>query len=99
MTARDRLFPRAGIFNSDAWAVADPFLDLVATFLGKTRVDGRATGEAVFVALQNLEDLRVVLIRSERLFQCASDLLGNRSLDTHAFDEEVVPLVLLDRVL
>src|SRR4030095_12631217 len=36
---------------------------------------------------------------SKRLFQCAADLLGNRSLDTHPFDEEVVSLVLLDGVL
>ena len=49
MTAGDRLLASAGIFYSDAGAVADPFFDLGAAFVGKTRIDGRATGKAILV--------------------------------------------------
>src|SRR5438309_1563074 len=99
MTAGHSLDRTAKIFYSDAGAVADPFFYFGATFVGKTRVDGRAAGKAVFIPFQNLEDFRVVWIWGKRLFQCAADLLGNGPLDAHAFDEEVVSLILLDGVL
>src|SRR5207249_1651232 len=99
MTTGDPLDRAAKIFYSDAGAVADPFFDLGATFVGKTGVNGRATGKSVFIALQNLEDFCVVWIRVKRLLQCAANLLGDGPLDAHAFDEKVVSLVLLDRVL
>src|SRR5713101_1911006 len=99
MTAGSRLFPSAGIFDSDTGTVADPFFDLGATFVGKARVNGRAARKAVFIPLENLENFRVVLIRGERLLQCAADLLGDGPLDAHAFDEKVVSLILLDGIL
>src|SRR5437762_9281696 len=92
MTARYSLFVAARIFYSDAGAVADPFFNLGATFLGISRVDGRASGKSGFIPLQNPEDFRVVWIWGKRLFQCAADLLGNGALDAHAFDEKVVSL-------
>src|SRR2546423_12525811 len=98
MTAGYSLYCAAKIFYSDARAVADPFFYLGATFVGKTRVDGRAAGKAVFIPLQNLEDLRVVWIWGKRLLQCAADLLGDGPLNAHAFDEEIVSLILLDGV-
>src|SRR5207245_8330533 len=65
----------------------------------KTRVDGRAAGESVFISFQNFQDCRVVWIWGKRLLQCAADLLGEGSLDAHAFDEKVVSLILFDGVL
>src|SRR5439155_14874496 len=62
MTAGYSLDRAAKIFYSNARTVADPFLDLGATFAGKTRVNGRTAGKAVFIPLQNLEDFRVVRI-------------------------------------
>src|SRR6059036_1843586 len=99
MTAGYSLYRAAKIFYSDAGTVADPFLDLGATFVGITRIDGRAAGKAVFIPLQNFEDFRVVWIWVERLLQCAADLLGDGPLDAHAFDEKIVSLILLDGVL
>src|SRR5207244_2906867 len=99
MTAGDRLFARARIFYSDARAVADPFFDLDATFIGKTRVDRGAAGKMVLIPLQNLEDFHVVGIWRKRLLQRAADFLSDRSLDAHAFDEKVVSLILLDGAL
>src|SRR6266567_2640579 len=99
MTAGDRLFPSAGIFDADTGTVADLFFDLGATFVGKTRINGRAAGKAVFIPIQNPENFRVVLIRGERLLQCAADLLGDGPLDAHAFDEKIVSLILLDGIL
>src|SRR2546425_483528 len=99
MTASYPPFSCARIFYSDAGTVADPLFDLGATFVGITRVDGRAAGKAVFIPLQNLEDFCVVWIWGKRLFQCSADLLGDGSLDAHAFDEKIVSLVLLDGVL
>src|SRR6266487_6613063 len=99
MTAGYSLDRAAKIFYSDAGTVADPFFYLAATFVGKTRVDGRAAGQAVFIPLQNLEDFRVVWIWGKRLLQCAADLLGDGPLDAHAFDEKVVSLILFDGVL
>src|SRR5262249_35048242 len=99
MTAGDSLFRAAPVFDSDAGTVADPFFDLGATLFGKTRVDRGAPGEPVFVSLQNLEDCRVVRIWGKRRLQCPTDLLGDGPLDTHAFDKEIVLLILLDGVL
>src|SRR2546425_6998401 len=94
MTAGYPLDRAAKIFYSDAGTVADPFFDLGATFVGISRVDGRASGKAVFIPLQNLEDFHVVWICGKRLVQCAADLLVNGALDAHAFDEKVVSLIL-----
>src|SRR2546422_4900742 len=99
MTAGYSFDRAAKIFYSDARTVADPLFDLGATFIGITRVNGRAAGKAVFIPLQNLEDFRVVWIWVKRLLQGAADLLGDGALDAHAFDEKIVSLVLLDGAL
>src|SRR5205809_7397015 len=52
MTAPYSPFVAARIFYSDAGTVVDPFFDLGATFVGISRVDGRASGKAVYVPLQ-----------------------------------------------
>src|ERR1051325_3616774 len=98
MTAGDRRFSGAGIFYSNARTVTDPFFDLGATFVGKTRVDRRPAGKAVFIPLENLQDFCIERVWGERLLQGAADLLGDRPFDAHAFDEEVVVFILLDRV-
>src|SRR5262245_48392802 len=99
MTAGYALFLAAKIFDPDAGTVADPLFDLGATLVGITRVDRRSAGEAVFVPLQDLEDFGVVAIWLKRLFQRAAHLLRDGPLDAHAFDKEIVALILLDRVL
>src|SRR5262245_1471358 len=73
MTAGDAFFFAAEIFYSDARTVTDPFYDLGAAFVGITRIDGRAPGKAIFVPLQNPQDLRVEWVRFKRLFQSAAD--------------------------
>src|SRR5438105_2753215 len=83
MTASDALDRAPPIFYSDAGTVTDPFFDFGATFVGITRIDGRATGKAVFVSLQNLEDFRIEWIWLKWLFQSAADFLGDGPLDAH----------------
>src|SRR5258708_1420560 len=98
MAAGYRFLSGAGIFYPDAGTIADPFFDLGATFVRKTRVDGGAAGEAIVVPVENLEDFGVVRIRGKRRIQRATDFLGNGSLNAHAFDEEVISFVLIDRI-
>src|SRR5206468_2190817 len=62
-------------------------------------INRRAAREAVFVSLQNLEDFRIVWVRSEGLLQGPADFLRDGALDAHAFDEKVILLILLDWVL
>ena len=99
MAASDCLFARARILDADAGAIANPLFNLGATLVGKARVDGRAARETILVPLQNLEDLRVVLIRRKRLFQGSTDFLRDGPFDAHSLDKKTVSLVLLDGVL
>src|SRR5438552_3997927 len=99
IAASDCLFARARILDADAGAIANPLFNLGATLVRKARVDGRAAGETILVPLENLEDLRIVLIRRKRLFEGSTDFLRDVPFDAHALDKKTVWLVLLVGVL
>ena len=98
MAARNWFFARPWILDADAGTLSNPLFDLGATFIGKAWINRRAAGKALLVLLQNLQNLRVVLIRGKGLFQCPPDFLRNGPLDAHALDKKTVSLVLLDGV-
>src|ERR1051326_2681863 len=53
MAAGDALGLAAKVFNPDAGAMADPFLDLGAALRGEPGIDRRASGQSVFITSEN----------------------------------------------